>query len=56
MTAILESIINPGQSGVFELDPATRMTQRKSDPFDLDMWINNPVSTLGLCSATADGN
>ena len=29
MTAILESIINPGQFGFFELNPGTRMTQRK---------------------------
>ena len=29
MTALLECIINPGQSGFFEIDPATRMTQRK---------------------------
>ena len=29
MTAILENIINPGQSGFFELDPATHMTPKK---------------------------
>ena len=28
------------KSGLFELDPATRMTRRKSDPFDLDIRID----------------
>ena len=40
VTAILESILNPGQSGFFKVDPATHMTWRKSDPFDPDMWID----------------
>ena len=40
MTAILESTINPDQFGLFEFDMVTHMTQRKSDPFNLDVQID----------------
>ena len=40
VTAILESITNPGQSKLFELDPVIWMTRKKSDLSDPDMQID----------------
>ena len=39
MTAILESIIDQGQSRIFDIDLAACMTWSKSDPFDIDLII-----------------
>ena len=36
----LAPITKMGRSEFFELDPATQMTQRKSDSLDPDMWID----------------
>ena len=49
MTAILESITNQ----IFELAPETRITRRKSDPFDPDMQID-PTIAIYVAISMAD--